>query len=544
MPKFKVTTPDGVTFDVNAPEGSTQDDAIRYVQENLYKSKAQDIPSPAQNDPYKDVAQEQSFMENALAGAGGAMKGLYLGAKQSLGMANQSDIDAHRRAMSGLRSTWGGTLGEIAGTALPAAATAAIPGANTYTGAALTGAALSALQPLAADENRALEAAKGGALGAVGQGAANVIGRVLRPNQATPTPQLQDLSNKAKQIGMSLSAAQETGSKPLKWIDSTLDSMPFTAEKQAAQKQAQRDVWQRKLLESAGDNTGSTSATPDVMGRIKDALGAEFQRITGKYYIPVDNVLLTKLSDIEAKYGKRLTTNQRQIVQSYIDDLTSSPVISGQTYGDARSMLKRQSDGMRNSDPFTADILREIRQSIDDAMNRTIAAGADPADIAAWTKVNKNYSVMKNIAEKSADTNTGNISALKFFNELERRYPEIMKYGKGPQDVADLARVGKAFIADTLPNSGSQQRLFAEKVLTGSGLAGVGAFLTGAIPPVALVAAATGAATPLAVQKALWSNSGLLREGLLSPRNLERAKIAARALTTAAPIGLLSEVGK
>ena len=39
MPKFSVTAPDGSVYEVNAPEGSTHDDAIKYVQNNLHKPK-------------------------------------------------------------------------------------------------------------------------------------------------------------------------------------------------------------------------------------------------------------------------------------------------------------------------------------------------------------------------------------------------------------------------------------------------------------------------------------------------------------------------
>lgn len=36
MPAYTVTAPDGKTYDVNAPEGATQEDAIAYVQKNFY----------------------------------------------------------------------------------------------------------------------------------------------------------------------------------------------------------------------------------------------------------------------------------------------------------------------------------------------------------------------------------------------------------------------------------------------------------------------------------------------------------------------------
>jgi hypothetical protein len=37
MPKYQITSPDGQSYEVNAPEGATESDAIDYVQKNLYK---------------------------------------------------------------------------------------------------------------------------------------------------------------------------------------------------------------------------------------------------------------------------------------------------------------------------------------------------------------------------------------------------------------------------------------------------------------------------------------------------------------------------
>jgi hypothetical protein len=39
MAKYKITSPDGQTYEVNAPEGATEEDAIKYVQDNLASPK-------------------------------------------------------------------------------------------------------------------------------------------------------------------------------------------------------------------------------------------------------------------------------------------------------------------------------------------------------------------------------------------------------------------------------------------------------------------------------------------------------------------------
>jgi hypothetical protein len=39
MKKFEVVSPDGRKFDVDAPDGATQEDAIKYVQAKFYSAK-------------------------------------------------------------------------------------------------------------------------------------------------------------------------------------------------------------------------------------------------------------------------------------------------------------------------------------------------------------------------------------------------------------------------------------------------------------------------------------------------------------------------
>jgi hypothetical protein len=60
-----------------------------------------------------------------------------------------------------------------------------IPGANTYTGAALTGAAFGAMQPTVEGENRLANTAIGGALGVAGQAGGNYLANALKNRTAS-----------------------------------------------------------------------------------------------------------------------------------------------------------------------------------------------------------------------------------------------------------------------------------------------------------------------------------------------------------------------
>ena len=62
MPTYEVKAPDGKTFKVNAPDGASQDDAIKYVQDKFYKSTEVSMPK-------EDKGMLQNLAMGALNGA-------------------------------------------------------------------------------------------------------------------------------------------------------------------------------------------------------------------------------------------------------------------------------------------------------------------------------------------------------------------------------------------------------------------------------------------------------------------------------------------
>lgn len=518
MPKYRVTAPDGKTVEVTAPEGASQADVLAYVKANW---------KPAAPAETYDPTEGMSGLDKFLAGTGKAFVDLGRGAGDLWADVAGGDSAARdaataeaRRLDAPLMATGAGMAGNLAGNVLATALPMAIPGVGaalgTVRGAGALGAGLGALQATTDDESRLANMAIGGAAGAAGQGVANAFGRLVRPVRSTLPPPAAGLAAEAEKAGIPLNAAQATGSKPLQVIDSVLDKLPFTADAQAAAKEGQRAAWRRGLLAMTGEN--ADEATPAVLGAVKQRISGEFERLASAYDMPVTDDLLGKLAAVETEYGKRLPTNQRQIVQSYVDDLTAGPSIPGKTYQDTRSMLTKQVDSLKQSDAMTAEALAKIRDAVDDTMGAHIKATATPDDAKAWTEARKQWKMMRRI-EKAADSTTGDISPKKLFNEMTRKDKNAMLYGQGPQDAANLARVGKAFLAEQVPDSGTAQRMFYQNLLTGGGGAlGVGTLL-GAVPPAAMGAAALGAATPMAMQRALWSKAGqkYLTRGLLKP---------------------------
>ena len=536
---------------INA-DAAGDSDAARVFAAEIQKMRQ---PAAQPNDPLANwnPTDEMSGLDKFRAGMGKAFADIGRGAGQMVGLVSRDDVDESNRLDQKLMNTGAGVAGNITGNVASIIPAAMIPGVNTMAGATALGTIYGALQPVGTEDSRTQNALLGGGLGMLGQGAANVIGRVARPVRATLEPQVAGLAQKAKKAGIDLNAAQLTGSKPLRWIDSALDNLPFTAEKQAAAKQAQKEAWQKAVLNQTGET--ATSPTAKVMGRAKDRIGKAFNDLSARNTVTLDPNAEMQLSTIAAQNRQAgpLSSGKVDDVIAWLKDQmkpVNSPVlgpngapftspaspIPGAQYQDIRSILTRKaSDAFSSGDSQLGQALKGIRAALDDAAERSISK----KDAAAWKTARDQWKTLKAI-EKATDPTTGTISPKKLVNELTRKNPQGMIYGKGDQTMPDLAKVGKQFIAENLPDSGTAQRSWYMNMLQNP-TAGIGGLLgfAGGGAPGAMAGAALGAGTPLAAQRALWSQGGrqYFSQGIQPLQNaMPYINVAAESL----PVGLLN----
>jgi surface antigen len=92
----------------------------------------------------------------------------------------QAEVDEARRLEAPLMNTASGRAGKITGTIANTLPLMFVPGANSYGGAAMTGAGLGYLQPTAEGESAGENAAWGAGFGLTGKAVADVLARALR----------------------------------------------------------------------------------------------------------------------------------------------------------------------------------------------------------------------------------------------------------------------------------------------------------------------------------------------------------------------------
>lgn len=402
--------------------------------------------------------------------------------------------------------TGGQIAGNILTTAAPAgAATKALGLGKGIFGVPAAGAVQGGISTLASDGDLS-----GVIPGAVGAGVVGAAGKIARPiAKGAATAARKGFTATLKAAGIDdLTAAQMTGNKTLELIDSVLAKMPFTAGKsrEASEKQLRR--FTAAALKKAG--LSGDDISPAVREAAEEQFGKRFEGLAAGEIVKIDEKVLRVLSNVESNQLKKLPTNVKPIVESYMDDiLNAGGKITGEAYQAARSQLSQQARSMAVSDPFTANTLRTLRNALDDAAERSLPA----AKKGLWKDLNRQYSnykiIQKTAASTSKDSLEGVLSPRALLQNIETA--NKTKGQKGYGELYDLARSGSSVLADAVPDSGTAQRQLVQSILTGGGLglgAGGATYYATHDPEKALAAAVISLGGPSAVQAVMNSAAG------------------------------------
>jgi hypothetical protein len=443
-----------------------------------------------------DPTEGMSGADKFLTSVGGAITNMGRGVGQMIGTVSEQDAAEARKRDQPLMQSWQGVAGNIVGAALPFAATALIPGANTYTGAALTGAIAGAVQPTTEGESRLTNTAMGAGLGMASQGVANAIGRVGHGARNMLNPEEQRLAAVAAREGIPLSATQQTGSRTLRTLDAAFENIPSTSGAQARQAAGQTDAFNRAVLSRAG--IAGERATPDVLAAQRGNLGQTFETIAGRNSIDFNPAVTTQLTDIVTQASRRLPPDRAGAIANAVDDIMSQ-VNQGRMLGTNYQGWRSELGRLARGNDTEAHYFGQLKRALDNAFTSQVSG----ADAEAWRTASRQYGNLKTISGAMGGAgvapNAGNISPAQLSQALAA---SVGREGKalGRGDLNDLARVGNTFLRQQVPDSGTARRLLAQGLLTGG--AGYGVTQD---PQQALMAGAAGMAAPAAVRALLYS---------------------------------------
>lgn len=517
MPTFRITSPDGRTFDVTGPEGSTAEQALAQVQ----AQQGSPPEKPADTRPPL-MARMQNLGAGVIRGAGsigatiltpydllaGNTKSIgnperragMDNALQSLGVETDSTAYGAGKLGGEIAGTMGtgGALANLAGrvpgvaaaapNALNALRTSGMVGGPMATravaGAATGGASAGLVDPNSTGTGAVLGGVLPGAVKAVGA-VGSKIGSAARSVMGQSSPEVVALANRAKELGIDIPADRLVNSKAMDAVASGLNYVPFSG-------RAATEARMAEQLNRAGSKLIGQD-TPNMMKAIRAAgadLGAKFDTTLKSTGVAFDKQLLDDVSEVFNTAERELGGDSIKAIASQVDELLKkgeSGVIDGQAAYNIKRTLDRI--GQRNA-PEAFHAL-ELKGKLMDALNRSLG----PDQAAAFAKTRQQYGNMLALEKLAKNGVEGEISVARLAN-LKNINNEPL------QELADIAA---QFVKAREGQHGAMQRavvgLGAGSVAGPVGIAGVaagGRVMNSALNSNALRGLVSGQSNPLA----------------------------------------------
>ena len=239
-----------------------------------------------------------------------------------------------------------------------------------------------------------------------------------------------------------------------------MSNLPLTADRQAAAQAAKQGAFNRAVSETFGSS--EEAITPQVLQGARNRIGQEFTDLSSRNTLQASEQLVEKLANLEAQANRSMTPDVARVVKNHIDDVMAriepGDVINGKAYRALDSELGRVARTTSNGDIRHG--VGQIRDALRTAMDQSISE----ADRQAWQQARKQYASLMTVAPLAARSETGDVSGRALLAQALRQGKSSAFNGGG--DLGELGRIGKAFIAEQTPNSGTAQRSFYQRLLT------------------------------------------------------------------------------
>ncbi|GLQ53750.1 hypothetical protein [Devosia nitrariae] len=197
--------------------------------------------------------------------------------------------------------------------------------------------------------------------------------------------------------GIDISAGQWTDSPWLRRVESELGDGPATFNEN------QREQFTQAALAHAG--ISAPRATPQVITRAYDEIGAQLDAVAARNPLKPDEQLLREFESVAKSYNSNLAESMRvPFVVEMANALDRYErfgwPISGNAYRNMRSSIRSFTDRKGNDEDLT-QALRGFQAALDDAMERSMLAAESP-DIGDWQQARSDYrnlTVLQNAAD-------------------------------------------------------------------------------------------------------------------------------------------------
>jgi len=358
-----------------------------------------------------------------------------------------------------LRGTTGGAVGNFLGDVALMAPAGGVGGlartggqrllANSGVGAAYAGA-----QPVVEGGSRAANAAIGGLAGAGGELASRGLGALAKGAGNIVSPQVRALYEAAKAQGITLTPAQLSDSKLLKYLGDRMAMYPLSGG--ASTQARQLGAWNESLAGTLGEK--AKALTPDVFAAAKARIGNTFEELTARNSLPLGPQVMEGLRSVAndaASYAGDDTVKAVGNILRRVTDQSKSGALPGRTYQSIDSDIGRLAKVGGEKGMYLGQLRDKLREAMDEGI-----AGADKA---AWQQARRQWRALKTVEPLVAKSDDGVLSPAALMGRVTANNAgkSSMAAGKAGE-LGALARTGQRIKPP--PSSGTSERLLADSL--------------------------------------------------------------------------------
>lgn len=355
-------------------------------------------------------------------------------------------------------------------------AAGAIPQATNIAGkiatGALEGGAIGAAQPVtSADGSFAKRKLLQTVSGAITGGAVPAVGALSRALIGNATPEVQALAQKAADYGIDLNAHQISKSVPLKLANSTTAPIPFSGATAAIEKQ--QGQFNNAVAQTIGLPQGTTKITPDVFNQAKQVIGQGYDDLASRNNLTIDPPTISKIQQILGEVHTDGDPDAARAISNITQELIgkasqNGSVLTGPQFQSIDSRLGRLASNPQGGDKahYAGQLQNALRESMESGMSPADAAKA--ADLRSqWRNV---LSLTPILTSGDGNVPPSRLLAAVANNKIGKT--QLATGNRG--DLGTLAQIGKQFMTDPVPNSGTALRTVGMDTLKGLGAVGAG----------------------------------------------------------------------